>query len=82
MSPGSRRDLAFLLSVLGGAVLLGLHFFSGVIESWWVFGGAILMAGVLLGLAALVAPPFWWGIRFFTTQLKDPSHEARQQDET
>ena len=81
MRPSARKDIAFILSLSGGVVLLALHFLSGFFESWWVFFGALVVAALLFLLAGLVAPPFWWGNRSFTTPLKDPSHEARQRDE-
>lgn len=81
MKADIRRDLAFLVQAVGAAVLVAAHFFSGAASL------AVVVALVAVGLAlvaagALIAPPFWWGRRSFTTPLKDPSHEARQKDET
>ena len=45
--------------------------------SGWLTGGLLGGAFVLVALAALVQPPFWWGKRTLTTPLKYPSHEAR-----
>lgn len=77
----TRKDLAFFLAVAGAGLCVIAHFISGT-ASWWLIGGLIACGFALVTVGALVVPPFWWGNRSFTTPLKDPSHEARQQDAT
>lgn len=80
MKPSTRKDLAFVLSLVGVGTCVVAQFFSGG-SSWWLIA-AILGTGIALVLvAAFIAPPFWWGNRSFTTPLEDPSHEARHRDE-
>jgi hypothetical protein len=81
MKFGSRKDLAFVLALVGAGLCVIAHFISGV-ASWWVISGLIASGVALVAAGALVFPPFWWGNRSFTTPLKDPSHEARQRDAT
>jgi hypothetical protein len=81
MKIGTRKDLAFFLAIAGAGLCVVAHFISGAV-SWWLTGGLIASGFVLVGVGAVVAPPFWWGNRSFTTPLKDPSHEARRQDAT
>jgi hypothetical protein len=77
MKIGTRKDLAFVLALVGAGLCVVAHFISGT-ASWWVIGGLIASGFALVVVAGLVFPPFWWGNRSFTTPLKDPSHEARK----
>ncbi len=76
MKPRTRTNVA--------DALLGLSLFGGLVA--YLSGGlwpieysfsliGLSFAGLVLG--AVIRPPFWWGIRTFTTPVTDPSHEAK-----
>lgn len=79
MKISTRKDLAFFLALAGVGLCVIARFISST-ASWWLTGGLIASGFALVAVGAIVLPPFWWGNRSFTTPLKDPSHEARQQD--
>jgi hypothetical protein len=82
MKLSARRNLAAWLTLVGVGALLAAYYVSGFFESWWVFGVLFGLAVLLLLLAFFAEPPFWWGRHSFTTPLEDPSHEAKQRNET
>lgn len=79
MKVQARKDLALALALAGMTAAFTAYLASGI-ASGWLTGGLLGGAFVLVVLAALVQPPFWWGKRTLTTPLKDPSHEARLPD--
>jgi len=81
MKIAARKDLAFFLVAVGVGLCVLADFFAGT-ASWWLIG-SLLVSGIgLVILAGVVLPPFWWGVRTFTTPLKDPTRESRQRDES
>lgn len=81
MKISARKDLAFFVSVGGIGVGLLAYFISGS-ASWWILAALLALGTGLIVLGGLIAPPFWWGNRTFTTPMDEPSHEAKQRHET
>jgi len=79
MKTQTRKDLALALALGGVTAAFAAYLVFGI-ASGWLAGALLASAFALMALAALVQPPFWWGIRALTTPLEDPSHEARQPD--
>lgn len=84
MNIRARTDIADLLLVAGCSGLFVAWFLSGECPFWMsVSGAALSLALVILG--GCIRPPFWWGVRSFTTPLDDPEHtvrDASRADET
>ena len=75
MTPQTRVRLAELAFAVGAATAFGVWFFAGELSWFVIFAGLVLFA-VLLVLGSLLSPPFWWGVRKFTTPFTEPLHSA------
>lgn len=75
MTPRIRTTLAELTFGAGMVIAFGTWFFAGEL-SWAVIFALLVSFVVLLMLGSFLSPPFWWGMRKFTTPLTDSSHSA------
>jgi len=81
MTPRMRTNLADILLFCAGLGLAATWFFSGHWPLLWSLVASAVFFSLIL-VAAIIRPPFWWGIRTFTTPVNDPSHEAKNVHET
>ncbi len=76
MKLGTRKTLADLLQISGGAGMAGAWLLNSALPyGVWLFLFGISVAFLIM--SGVVCPPFWWGNRTFTTPLTDSAHEEK-----